>query len=1220
MQSESSRSVHTGGLAFSTGKLSSSSPSKRTHTVTSRGSSCKLTPEIVAGAYPLPPGVSSTEIMNIRFSPPQLVASKLKSKYLSFLAPGNYPCRNSGSDLENLQERKLCVLDLQTFWEYIESLTTDPKAQRIKLPTTHHEHMAFAKYHVQPLLCPTMTHMNVIHHRYKGPRCKSPQRTSSVQSSSKADIHSLDSSVSSTPTTSSSSCNQSPSPQSNSGHSTTALNNSSSTHSLSLQERLRRERQRITISPHGMTQFSWTSCTNSSSPSNLCRHPSNHDLDKSLNDSTLLRILIPYQNSLYIQDGVPVWNRVSCAADTNISEEQILAYCNNNYYQDVPSWEPCPARWWPIYNLGKNMRSLDDSSSPQRETRLSRDIDPVDNLSMTLEEESSPAIPRKRLYPESEHDSIPSRKKVENNQLEHPDKTPMDPQLSPDGSMVAFVISGDLYVVSCHSMNKSQRNMKDSEEDVVKKFQYTSQDEEDQEAPYPIQITFGATIEDTVISNRYDESRRSSMILEDIPSKVRKKRYGRAITHGLADYVAQEEMERYHGFWWSPDSKGILFTRVDESYIPPFRIMHHSFEDHAPLRSKMQSDFEEHRYPFAGEVNAQVTLGYVEIDSEMLLGNNFKHLNKEELQKKARANFDRVKWFDPPDDASEYLAAVNWLQESKVVVQWQNRAQTKLQFVLLNVNTGQLFSLCKETSDSWINLSHIFELLPRTVNPDKYFGYATLDEIWSDSPAGAFSFMISSERTGYCHIYLYTYIPGDESATLIRPVTAGNWIVESIDGIDMDSNVVYVSGTYDSALEKHLYAVALLGPDVDTQSKVIRGDESRVRNNFWQVFGALGSAAQVNEPHSTMSIPRVPLRLTQGFGMHNVILDSTCRLVVDTWSDLSEPTSTRLFYLPPPSHFQLSAAKFNSDSPWMLHQLWTLHDSLFEMAQDKSDDYNIALSPPEIIPFASSDPSRTLYAALYRPDPLAHGRGPYPLICSVYGGPRVQRVNRSWNQTIDLRAQHLCSLGFAVVKCDNHGSSRRGKVFETTIKGQLGHVEVRDQVLCVQMLIMRGVADPSRVGIYGWSYGGYLAAMCLCRQPDVFQVAVSGAPVTNWLGYDTHYTERYLGLPSENEEGYRKSSISEEVQNMKGRLLLIHGLIDENVHWRHSANLINQLTAAGKSYDLCVFPDERHSPRRLKNRIYLERKISDFFLEHLRKSDISVGTQNSSDAKPVGRL
>ncbi|HEX7973762.1 MAG TPA: prolyl oligopeptidase family serine peptidase [Anaerolineales bacterium] len=133
----------------------------------------------------------------------------------------------------------------------------------------------------------------------------------------------------------------------------------------------------------------------------------------------------------------------------------------------------------------------------------------------------------------------------------------------------------------------------------------------------------------------------------------------------------------------------------------------------------------------------------------------------------------------------------------------------------------------------------------------------------------------------------------------------------------------------------------------------------------------------------------------------------------------------------------------------------------------------------------------------------------------------------------------------------------------------------------------------------GWSYGGYMAAMCLARAPETFKVAVAGAPVTAWDGYDTHYTERYMGTPQSNSAGYADSSVLSHVDGLRGKLLLVHGLIDENVHFRHTARLINALVSARKPYDLLLFPDERHMPRNLADRIYMEEQIRDYFLRNL---------------------
>jgi dipeptidyl-peptidase-4 len=256
-----------------------------------------------------------------------------------------------------------------------------------------------------------------------------------------------------------------------------------------------------------------------------------------------------------------------------------------------------------------------------------------------------------------------------------------------------------------------------------------------------------------------------------------------------------------------------------------------------------------------------------------------------------------------------------------------------------------------------------------------------------------------------------------------------------------------------------------------------------------------------------------PTRLTVESGMHSIVMDDNCRYFVDTCSDLGRPTTVKIYELP-------------TDTRLNVKRILTLYDAVQDDKfmptiktmtngkRNESTDLVKNLPPPELLSFPTSDGTATLHAAIYKPDPKIHGPGPYPLVCAVYGGPHVQRVNRSWSQSADMRAQRLRSLGFCVVKCDNRGSSRRGLVFESAIARRLGRLEVLDQVAAVRQLIVRGIADANRVGVYGWSYGGYLSAMCLCR------VLVAGAPVTSWDGYDTHYTERYIHGIAERE--YRR--------------------------------------------------------------------------------------------------
>lgn len=319
--------------------------------------------------------------------------------------------------------------------------------------------------------------------------------------------------------------------------------------------------------------------------------------------------------------------------------------------------------------------------------------------------------------------------------------------------------------------------------------------------------------------------------------------------------------------------------------------------------------------------------------------------------------------------------------------------------------------------------------------------------------------------------------------------------------------------------------------------------------------------------------------------MHSVTMDAQCQYLVDSFSDLRSPTSIKVY--------RISIV----DSTPRPQLLFVLHDASAEEAS-----FAKSFAPPELLTFPSSDGTAQLYGALYLPDKTQHGPGPYPLVCAVYGGPHVQRVQRSFAQCTDLRAQRLRYMGMAVLKCDNRGSARRGLAFESAIRHRLGRLEVLDQVTAVRYVKKHYPICDRNVGIYGWSYGGYLAAMCLCRAPQVFSVAVAGAPVTDWRLYDTHYTERYMGMPSDH---YVKSSVLSHVPHLQShqKIMIVHGLIDENVHFRHSSRLIQALISHDQEYDLLLFPEERHSPRRLRDRTYMERRISDFFLKHVKHAE-----------------
>ena len=255
----------------------------------------------------------------------------------------------------------------------------------------------------------------------------------------------------------------------------------------------------------------------------------------------------------------------------------------------------------------------------------------------------------------------------------------------------------------------------------------------------------------------------------------------------------------------------------------------------------------------------------------------------------------------------------------------------------------------------------------------------------------------------------------------------------------------------------------------------------------------------------------------------------------------------------------------------------------------------LKLRSPKIVT-VKSDAGDTLYGEILEPRTIEPGKR-YPVIVMVYGGPGVQLVRDEWAP--HLLWQHLADRGFVIFQLDNHGSAGRGPAFEAPIYKRLGEVELADQLRGLDYLKTLPFVDTDRAGIYGHSYGGFMAALSLLKAPDRFKVGVSGSPVTDWSLYDTGYTERYMATPAENPAGYAAADLAKMAKNLRGKLFLIHAMMDENVHFENSAHLIDALVEAEKKFDLFVFPGERHGYRSPAARKYAMMRVVDYFVDNL---------------------
>jgi dipeptidyl-peptidase-4 len=297
-------------------------------------------------------------------------------------------------------------------------------------------------------------------------------------------------------------------------------------------------------------------------------------------------------------------------------------------------------------------------------------------------------------------------------------------------------------------------------------------------------------------------------------------------------------------------------------------------------------------------------------------------------------------------------------------------------------------------------------------------------------------------------------------------------------------------------------------------------------------------------------------------------------------------------------------AAFSRDHAVYVHTV-TLGDAMPKATVHRADGTligelpSVAEEPPfrpnaELLKVGEGD---GYHAAVVRPRQFKAGTK-YPVVVHVYGGPTHQMVTASMGTR--LIDQWLADQGFVVVSVDNRGTPGRGRAWEKAVYEQFGSVPLADQVAGLKALGRRfPEMDLERVGVYGWSFGGYMAALAVLREPDVFKAAVAGAPVVDWLDYDTHYTERYLGLPAKHAEAYREASLLTYARDLRRPLLLIHGTADDNVYFRHTLKLADALFREGKDFDLLPLPGLTHM---VPDPVVMQRmygKLAAYFRKHL---------------------
>ncbi len=312
-------------------------------------------------------------------------------------------------------------------------------------------------------------------------------------------------------------------------------------------------------------------------------------------------------------------------------------------------------------------------------------------------------------------------------------------------------------------------------------------------------------------------------------------------------------------------------------------------------------------------------------------------------------------------------------------------------------------------------------------------------------------------------------------------------------------------------------------------------------------------------------------RITEGKGVHNTVLSASGSKAIDVFSNLDTPREINVIDI------QTQSAKrlYQSKNPFEGYEKGTIVMDTLLSADGKTELFSRMILPPNF------DSGKK-----------------YPVVVYVYGGPHAQLVQNSWLGAARLWQIYMAQQGYIAFTMDNRGTPFRGCDFEKVIHRQLGEAEAADQMEGIKYLKALPYVDADRIGVHGWSYGGFMTINLMEKYPDVFKVGVAGGPVTDWKYYEIMYGERYMDLPEKNIQGYLNSNLNERTKEIQGRLLVIHGAIDPTVVWQHSLDFLEQCVKNRKQVDYFVYPRHEHNVLG-PDRVHLMEKVTNYFKDFL---------------------
>ncbi len=408
-------------------------------------------------------------------------------------------------------------------------------------------------------------------------------------------------------------------------------------------------------------------------------------------------------------------------------------------------------------------------------------------------------------------------------------------------------------------------------------------------------------------------------------------------------------------------------------------------------------------------------------------------------------------------------------------------------------------------------------------------------------------FILQSQRDGYNHLYIYN-VKGE----LVKQLTNGPWVVLDVLGFNEKQKSIIIASNEKHPLQRNIYAVD----------------------------GLTGR--------------RTPL--DNGEGVHRALLSASGKYFYDKWQTPTTPNAIDVATTVPTASPAGTRNLLTAPDPWADYEQPGFISGTIKAADGKTDLYYRMVVPRELYDRLPLDSKGNHSPLLARG---AGGEAKYPTIVYVYGGPHAHNVEASWHWQSRSWETYMAQKGYIVFILDNRGSENRGRDFEQTTFRQLGQVEMQDQMEGVKFLKSLPYVDADRLGVHGWSYGGFMTISLMTNYPDIFKVGVAGGPVIDWQWYEVMYGERYMDTPQQNPEGYAKTSLINQAKNLKGRLQIIIGYNDPTCVPQHTLSFLKACNDAGTQPDLYVYPGEGHNMRGHAS-VHLHERITRYFEDFLK--------------------